>query len=167
MKQPPQPGLFDVEGRSEKLTAMGDPLDRLDGVIQWELFREDLQRVWDKERKSKAGAKPFDVRLMSKMLTLQRHYGLLDEQLEHQVCGWSFKEALVRLDLTEVLFSRFDVRLGAWRRKRGSRVGVLITHKGVDGFFTQIEVDTANSKVHCRQSPCGWVGFLSIDGNIA
>ncbi len=51
---------------------MGDPLERLNRVMDWELFRTDLQRVWEKERQSKAGAKPFDVVLMFKLLIVQR-----------------------------------------------------------------------------------------------
>lgn len=38
MKHPWQAGLFDVEERSEKLVVMGDPLDRLNRVVDWELF---------------------------------------------------------------------------------------------------------------------------------
>jgi IS5 family transposase len=135
MKQSSQPGLFDVEERSEKLVAMGDPLERLKRIIDWELFRLDLEKVREKARKSNAGAKPFDVVLMFKLLVLQRCYNLSDEQLEYQVRDrlsfmrflglqlehrvpdartvWAFKEALVRLHLMDALFSRFDAYLDA------------------------------------------------------
>jgi hypothetical protein len=39
--------------------------------IDWEAFRPDLNRVHEKDRKSKSGAKPFDVVLMFKVLVLQ------------------------------------------------------------------------------------------------
>jgi len=68
MKQPRQPGLFDVEERAAQLTEMGDPLVGLKARINWEAFRPELNRVHDKVRKSKAGAKPFDVVLMFKLL---------------------------------------------------------------------------------------------------
>ena len=79
MKQPRQPGLFDVEERAAQLTEMGDPLVGLNARIDWEAFRSDLNRVHEKDRKSKAGAKPFDVVLMFKvMLLLQLHNLLAD-----------------------------------------------------------------------------------------
>ncbi|MDD5322846.1 MAG: transposase [Methylococcales bacterium] len=41
-------------------------------------FRPDLSRVHDKDRKSKAGAKPIDVVLMFKVLVLQQLHNLSD-----------------------------------------------------------------------------------------
>jgi hypothetical protein len=67
-----RPGFFDVEERGAKLTEMGDPLVGLNAVIDWEAFRPDLNRVHEKERKGNAGAKPFDVVLMFKLLILQQ-----------------------------------------------------------------------------------------------
>jgi len=66
-----QPGLFDVEERASQLTKMGDPLVGLKARIDWEAFRPELKRVHEKDRKSQAGAKPFDVVLMFKILVLQ------------------------------------------------------------------------------------------------
>ena len=37
-----QPGLFDVEERTAKLTKMGDPLVALKARIDWEAFRPEL-----------------------------------------------------------------------------------------------------------------------------
>jgi len=71
MRKPCSPGFFDVECRAAKLTALGGPLVTLEAQIDWEAFRSDLARVHEKERKSKAGAKPIDVVLMFKMMELQ------------------------------------------------------------------------------------------------
>ena len=40
-----QPGLFDIEERTKKLTQMGDPLIALNAHVDWEAFRVDLNRV--------------------------------------------------------------------------------------------------------------------------
>ena len=40
-----QPGLFDWQNRFEKLNKNGDPLVKLNKVIQWESFRETLEKV--------------------------------------------------------------------------------------------------------------------------
>jgi IS5 family transposase len=66
-----QPGFFDIQSRTSKLTQMGDPLVGLNRQIDWEAFRSDLGKVHAKPRKSKAGAKPIDVVLMFKLLVLQ------------------------------------------------------------------------------------------------
>ena len=45
-----------------------DPLIKLTQLIDWEMFRSTLEKVREKERKSKAGRKPYDVVLMFKVL---------------------------------------------------------------------------------------------------
>jgi len=40
-----QPGFFDVEERLKELSAKGDALERLSGVVDFELFRRDLERA--------------------------------------------------------------------------------------------------------------------------
>ncbi len=135
MSTPHYPGFFDVETRTAKLTAMGDPLVKLNAQINWGIFRPDLARVHDKERKSNAGAKPIDGVLMFKMLVLQHLYNLADEGIEYQVRDrfsfmrflglqledrvpdaktvWLFRERLKDLELVEVLFDRFHEQLAA------------------------------------------------------
>jgi len=54
-----QPGFFDINERTAKLTGMGDPLVGLNAQIDWEAFRPDLNVVHEKARKSNAGAKPI------------------------------------------------------------------------------------------------------------
>ena len=73
-----QMSFFDADERFKSLSRMGDPLEPLNGLIPWERFRPLLGRVRDKERKSNAGRKPFDVVLMFKVLVLQSLYNLAD-----------------------------------------------------------------------------------------
>lgn len=135
MKQPRQPGLFDVEERAAQLTEMGDPLVGLKARIDWEAFRAELSRVHQKERKSQAGAKPLDVVLMFKILILQQLHNLSDDKIEYQIRDrfsfmrflglqledrvpdaktvWLFRERLKSLELVDVLFGRFHEQLAA------------------------------------------------------
>jgi len=80
-----QPGFFDDEDRLAKLEKLGDPLPRLDSIVDWQAFRPLLKVIHDKQRKSNAGRKPHDVILMFKMLVLQALYNLSDDQAEFQV----------------------------------------------------------------------------------
>ena len=41
---------------------------KLNSAINWEMFRAELEALRDKQRKSNAGAKPYDAVLMFKIL---------------------------------------------------------------------------------------------------
>ena len=61
-------GFLDVENRLDYLTANGDILPALKHLIPWEEFRSELEVIYDHERKSNAGRRPFDVVMMFKIL---------------------------------------------------------------------------------------------------
>jgi len=128
-----QNSLFDLENRYASLSKTGDPLERLNTIIDWEIFRSILERIDAKERKSKAGRKPICRILMFKMLILQRLHGLSDERLQYQVTDrlsfmrflgvelaghvpdartvWAFRESLKEHKLAEVLFEHLNQAL--------------------------------------------------------
>jgi transposase, IS5 family len=56
-----RPGFFDDEDWLAKLEELGDPLPRLDSIVDWQAARPLLQVNHRKDRKSKAGRKPHDV----------------------------------------------------------------------------------------------------------
>ena len=129
-----QPGLFDWQNRFEKLNKNGDPLVKLNKVIQWESFRETLEKVRAGEKKNNAGAKPYDVVLMFKVVILQSLYNLSDEGIEYQILDrlsfmrflglrlgsrvpdaktiWLFREQLTEAGLAGELFRKFEGFLG-------------------------------------------------------
>jgi IS5 family transposase len=170
-----QPGFFDVDDRAAKLEAMGDPLAKLNAEIDFEHFRADLGRVHDKQRKSNAGAKPFDVVLMFKVLILQQLYGLSDDAVEYQIRDrlsfmrflglqmedrvpdaktvWLFRERLKGLGLAEALFGRFNEQLA--RRGYAVKTGQMI-----DATFLeaprQRNSREENAKIKAGEEPDGW-----------
>jgi IS5 family transposase len=79
-----QPGLFDLDERHAVLPAAGDPLERLAAVVDFELFRADLDAALDWSDWDKCGRPPDDaVVLMFKvLLTL---YTVADDQTEYQL----------------------------------------------------------------------------------
>jgi IS5 family transposase len=125
-----QTGLFDCQKRFEQLTQAGDPLVKLNQVINWELFRPELERIRDKERKSNAGRPPYDAVLMFKILVLQSLYNIADDQTEFQIRDrlsfmrflgltvstnvpdaktiWLFREQLAQDNMVKLLFEKFD-----------------------------------------------------------
>jgi len=108
--------LFGVETQLKKLTKMGDQLEAMKEKIDWELFREKIEKAIRKADYSKGGRPPWDVVLMFKIVMLQQWYNLSDESTEYQIndrlsfqrflgieCGakvpdcntiWDFKQAL-------------------------------------------------------------------------
>ncbi|MDP1697106.1 MAG: IS5 family transposase [Xanthomonadaceae bacterium] len=128
-----QTSLFDLENRYASLSEAGDPLERLNAVIDWEIFRPILARIDAKERKTAAGRKVTCRVLMFKLLVLQRLHNLSDERLQYQVSDrlsfmrflglelsgnvpdartvWAFREALKEHRLTDALFERLNQAL--------------------------------------------------------
>jgi hypothetical protein len=108
-----QLGLFDWENRYARIDKGGDPLVKLNEVIEWKSFRSVLMKVREKERKSNAGAKPHDVVLMFKSLVIQSLYNLSDDEVEYQI-------------LDRLTFMRFLVLAlgtGCWMRRRSGFSG--------------------------------------------
>jgi transposase, IS5 family len=48
-----QPGFFDTDARLRALSAVGDPLERLTAVVDFELFRPDLEAALDRADRSR------------------------------------------------------------------------------------------------------------------
>jgi transposase, IS5 family len=170
-----RPGFFDVDERAAKLTEMGDPLVGLNAVIDWDAFRPDLNRVHEKERKSNAGAKPFDVVLMFKLLILQQLHNLSDDRIEYQVRDrlsfmrflglqledrvpdaktvWLYRERLKALNLIDVLFARFHEQLAA--QGYVARAGQMI-----DATFVEVPRQRnsreENAKIKAGEIPEEW-----------
>ena len=75
-------GFFDVEERLAGLSKKGDDLERLAGVVDFELFRPELERAVPRADRAKGGRPPFDHVLMFKVLILQTQNNLSDERTE-------------------------------------------------------------------------------------
>ncbi len=132
-----QPGFFDADARLVALSAAGDPLERLRGVVNFELFRSELEAAVPRADGSKGGRPAYDAVLMFRVLVLQTLYTLSDEQAEYQLRDrlsfmrfaglalhdpvpdaktiWLFRERLTRAGALSRLFDRFDALL----RERG------------------------------------------------
>jgi len=128
-------GFFDVELRVQWLEAKGNPLSRLEAVIDWERFRPLLEQALTKPAKGPGGRPGNDPLKMFKLLVVQRYYNLSDEQTEYQFSDrlsfqkfagwtvadkvpdahtiWDFREALVEARVCEQLFEQFAQQLQA------------------------------------------------------
>ena len=130
-----QPGFFDLEERLALLSAKGDGLERLSAVVDFELFRPELECAVPRADRSQGGRPPFDHVLMFKVLVLQTQNNLSDERTEFYLRDrltwmrflglrlgdpvpdantiWTFREALTKAGAVERLFELFDRQLRA------------------------------------------------------
>lgn len=122
--------LFDEQFTIERLSEIGNPLEAISKVIDFEMFRSTIEdKLLNTNKKSNAGAKPFDVVMMFKIIILQRYYGLGDKQVEYQILDrtsfknflgletgdkvpdektvWLFRENLTNTGVIEELFYQF------------------------------------------------------------
>ena len=128
-------GLFDDHFLMEKLTKLGDPLEKLNKYIDWKIFEPLLEESFSKENKdlSKGGRPAFRKLVMFKALIIQSMYNLSDDQLEYQIIDrasfkrflglkksdkvpdsktfWLFREDLIRKDVIMGLFKIFNETL--------------------------------------------------------
>ena len=77
--------FFDTDDRLRSLSEAGDPLERLSKVIDFELFRPELEAVLARRDRAKGGRPPYDAVLMFKVLVVQTLYTLSDDQTEYQI----------------------------------------------------------------------------------
>ena len=126
-------GFWDQDIRLSKLSQLGDPLERLNNGIDFEMFRKMLEEKMSKQPKGKGGRPTYDYIMMFKIMILQRYYNLSDDQVEYQINDrmsfmrfldltiaddipdsktvWHFREQLTDLDLVEKLFALFLSKL--------------------------------------------------------
>ena len=170
-----QPGFFDLSNRYEKLDKLGDPLPRLESVVDWEGFRPILESTREKPRKSNAGRPPFDVVLMLKTLVLQSLYNLSDDQVEFQIrdrysfCRflgltpegvvpdaktvWVFREDLKRHGLVDKLFYALNSQIesAGYIPRKGQIVDASIVEAP-----RQRNSRNENDRIKSGQTPDDW-----------
>lgn len=56
-----QRGFFDVDERLTALSTSGDPLERIAGVVDFELFRPVLDAAIARLDRSRGGTPPYDA----------------------------------------------------------------------------------------------------------
>ena len=170
-----QLGLFDENERLERLSELGDPLTRLNQVMNWEMFRPVLQQAFQKERKGPGGRPPYDYVMMFKILVLQKLYKLSDDQAEYQINDrmsfmrflglglesripdsktiWLYRETWTKANVIKEVFRMFNAQLDDAN---------LITHTGsiVDATFVdaprQRNTREENAKIKAGEVPEDW-----------
>lgn len=164
-------GLFDDQFLMEKLTKLGDPLQRLNEYIDWKIFELPIEKSFTVENKdlSKGGRPPFSKLMLFKALIIQSLYNLSDDQLEYQIVDrasfkrflglkksdkvpdsktfWLFREDLISKDVIMGLFKIFNETL--------DRAGIFANEgKIVDASFVEVprQRNTREENKHIKET---------------
>jgi IS5 family transposase len=141
------------DSRLSRLSEMGDPLEKVSGTINWEIFRPLLDEAFYHEPKGPGGRPPIDRVVMFKIVMLQQWYHIADDMTEYVINDrlsfqrflgltledkvpdaktiWAFKENLKK---TSVDLELFDLFTGLMEQKG------IITRNGsiVDASFVDV-----------------------------
>lgn len=171
-----QIGIFDERIALERLSKLGDKLEWLNEVIDWEMFRTLLDTYKpDRTQTDKGGRPPLDNVFMFKGVVLQSLYGISDDSLEFQINDrltwkrflglglsdkspdgktfWEFKEILKTTGVYEDLFQLFNAKMEELN---------VITHKGsmIDASFVDVPRQRnsreENKAIKEGEIPEGW-----------
>jgi len=164
-------GLFDDHFLMERLTKLGDPLEKLNDYIDWKIFILPIEKAFedDPTDKSKGGRPPFDRLMMLKALIVQGLYNLSDDQLEYQIVDrasfkrflglkksdkvpdsktfWAFRESLIEKGVIHGMFKTFNEIL--------DKAGVFANEgKMVDASFVEAprQRNTREENKHIKQT---------------
>jgi IS5 family transposase len=164
-------GLFDDQFLMEKLTKLGDPLQKLNDYIDWKIFELPIEKSFIDENKdlSKGGRPPFSKLMMFKALIIQSLYNISDDQLEYQIVDrasfkrflglkksdkvpdsktfWLFREDLIRKNVIMGLFKIFNETLDA--------AGIFANEgKIVDASFVEVprQRNTREENKHIKET---------------
>jgi transposase, IS5 family len=168
-------GFFDKSDRLHQVQSMGDVLNQINSIMDWEIFMPVLERIPVAEAKGPGGRPGFHPMFMFKVLVLQSLFGLSDEQTQYQILDRrsfhdflditeadtvpdqntirEFREKLTRAQLHDELFASYAKRL----EEKG-----FITRKGniVDASFVEVPRQrnrrAENESIKNGELPDGW-----------
>jgi IS5 family transposase len=172
-----QAGFWDIDERYARLSEAGDPLEKLNLVVPWEVFRKPLAKALKRSDGAKGGRPAYDAVIMFKIMVLQTLYSLSDDQAEFQIQDrlsfmrflglglgdrapdaktiWLFREHLTQAGAVENLFARFDKHLA----KAGYlAMGGQIVDATIVAAPKQRNSDVEKADIKAGKVPDGWKG---------
>ena len=143
------------DNRLKRLSELGDPLEKVAAVVNYEMFRRVLNDIFSYQTydSGKGGRRPWDYVLMFKILLLQDWNHIADDQTEYLINDrlsfqrflglslgdkvpdaktiWAFREALTKSGRGKELFDLFTQQMEEQR---------IITRRGsiIDASFADV-----------------------------
>jgi IS5 family transposase len=170
-----QAGFWDLDERYQRLSASGDPLEKLNAIITWDVFNKPLAKALKRSDGAKGGRPAYAPVLMFKILVLQALYSLSDDQAEFVIADrlsfmrflglglgdrvpdaktiWLFREQLVKARAIDNLFARFDKHL---TRSGYLAMGGQIVDATIISAPKQHNTDEEKATIKAGQVPQDW-----------
>ena len=167
-----QLGLFDLFSAYARLDKCVDPLVKLNEIIDWELFRPQLQKIRNNEL---VGCKGFDVIMMFKIIILQSLYNIADDATEYMIRDrlsfmrflglnmtdkvpdaktiWKYREQLTVAELIKPLFDKFEEYLS---EKGFKAAGGQIIDATIVSVPIQHNTEEEAEQIKKGQTPEAW-----------
>jgi transposase, IS5 family len=170
-----QINFFAEDNRLARLSKMGDPLEKVVGNVNFEMFRPTLDAIYPRETNDKGGRPPWDNVLMFKIMLLQQWYNIADDMTEYLINDrlsfqrflglsldekvpdaktiWLYKELLKNSGREKELFDLFTAQM--------EQIGI-ITHTGslVDASFVDVPKQRnkrdENAQIKSGEVPKDW-----------
>jgi len=168
---------LDEDNRLERLSKLGDPLEKVIAAVDFELFRPLLNRIFGKVKDESKGGRPsWDFLLMFKIMILQELYNIADEKTEFMINDrlsfqrflgltlgkkvpdakaiWLYKDILAKSGRQKELFDLFLYKLDEAK---------IITRRGslVDASFAdaprQRNTRKENEQIKNGETPAEWL----------
>lgn len=159
-----QLGFFEVSDSYARLDKAGDPLVKLEKLINWQGLREIIAPLASESDKVKGGRPGYEPLLIVKCLILQSLYNISDDSCEYQINDrlsfkrflglgtskkapdaktlWHWRERIKHLGLDEVIFSWFSGQLdmAGYKAEKGQIIDASFvpTHKPTGGHKKQL-----------------------------
>ena len=115
------PGFWDVEDRLSRLSDLGDQLEAFAKVVDFEMFRAELEAALDYSDRAKGGRPPFDAVMMFKILVIQAAHNLSDDRAEFLINDRLSFMRFLGLDLADKAGRQDDLDL----RERLTKAGAI------------------------------------------
>ncbi|EPE81831.1 transposase PF05598 domain protein [Leptospira noguchii str. 1993005606] len=166
--------LFESQNRIKKIENLGDPLKNLQELVDFEIFREELESM-SRSGTEKGGRPPYDPVMMFKIIVLQKLYNLSDRQTEYQINDrftfqrflgvgeheklpdektiWVYRERLIREGSDRILFSKLSywIQRSGFELKAGAIVDATIISVPI-----QRNTEEENEAIKQDQIPKAW-----------
>jgi IS5 family transposase len=109
--RPAEPSFFSLSDRLAQISHQTDPLERLNGVIDWRIFQPALDQVFPPAEAKRLGGRPAYPRLLlCKILILQRLDQLSDEATQYQILDRLSFQRFLGLTLSDSVPDQNTVR---------------------------------------------------------
>ncbi|WP_255530212.1 transposase [Novosphingobium sp. NBM11] len=151
-----QSGLFGLSEHLNRLSANGDPLEELNGLIDFEIFRPALVTALSYGDGSRGGGRPpYDAVPMFKVLILAAQNNVSDARMEY----------LIRDRLSWLRFLGFDLAAATPDANTIRMFRERLTHAGaMDPLFAAFDLELKTRGYLVVREECGFVEFaLSLE----